>query len=154
MIYNSSAWSQSSPSVTDSNFNLFLSLTATANTYAKTIIDGDKAVLAGDAAVVGDDTVRAVGTGEKSKMYVKWSSNVDSKRVFDNRHYCLHCCKSSTNLTKHLLNKHKNEERIKHIMMEPKKSENRTHLLEMVRNLGDYQHNCEVRRRGEGEIVP
>jgi len=38
-------------------------------------------------------------------------------------------------------------------MMQTKKSGNRTRVLEMVRNLGDYNHNCEVRRRGEGEIV-
>jgi len=26
--------------------------------------------------------------------------------------------------------------------------------LELVRNLGDYRHNCEVRSKGEGEIIP
>jgi len=25
---------------------------------------------------------------------------------------------------------------------------------ELVRNLGDYRHNCEVRSKGEGEIIP
>jgi hypothetical protein len=43
----------------------------------------------------------------KEKMYVKWSSDHNGKRVFDKKHYCLFCRKASTNLTKHLLNSHK-----------------------------------------------
>ena len=52
-------------------------------------------------------------TGPK-KMYVKCSSNVKGKRVFDKNHYC---SKSSTNLTKHLFNKHKDEVCITQLMM-------------------------------------
>ena len=50
-----------------------------------------------------------VKSSEKPKMYVKWSSNVRGKRVFDKKHVCLFCEKSSTNLTKHLLNAHTDE---------------------------------------------
>jgi len=90
----------------------------------------------------------------KTKMYVKCSSNVNGKRVFDKKHCCLYCSKSSTNLTKHLLNKHKDEVRIKQIMMQAKMSQERKLQLELVRNLGDYKHNCDGRSKGEGEIIP
>ena len=86
------------------------------------------------------------------KMYVKCSSNVKGKRVFDKNHYCLYCSKSSTNLTKYLFNKHKDEVHIKQIMMHTKMSPE--WKLELVRNLGDYRENCEVRSKGGYEIIP
>ena len=107
-------------------------------------------------AEVGSSVPAAVienATGPK-KMYVKCSSNFKGKRVFDKKHYCFYCSKSSTNITKHLLNKHKDEERIKQIIMQTKMSQERKLQLELVRNLGDYKHNCEVRSTGEGEIIP
>ena len=39
-------------------------------------------------------------------------------------------------------------------MMHTKISQEWKLQLELVRNLGDYRHNCEVRSKGEGEIIP
>ena len=90
----------------------------------------------------------------RPKLYVKWSSNSRGKRVFDKRHYCVYCSKASTNLSKHLVKKHRNEERIKQVLMQTTGSRQRKLLLEYVRNLGDYKHNCAVMSKGEGEIIP
>jgi len=64
-----------------------------------------------DAKPLGQERVRP-------KMYVKWSANTHRKRVFDKQHYCLYCNKANTNLSKHMLNKQKNEERIEEICMQ------------------------------------
>jgi len=85
---------------------------------------------------------------------VKCSSNVKGKRVFDKKHYCLYCSKSSTNLTKYLFSKHKDEVCIKQIMMQTKISQERKLQPELVRNLGGYRHNCDVRSKWGDEIIP
>jgi hypothetical protein len=90
----------------------------------------------------------------KEEMYVKWSSNHDGKRVFVKKHFCLFCRTASTNLTKHLLNRHKKEKVVQKILAASLKSKFRKHLLEKLRHLGDFQHNCEVKSSGEGEILP
>jgi len=94
-----------------------------------------------------------VKSSEKPKMYVKWSSNVRGKRVFDKKHVCLFCEKSSTNLTKHLLNAHTDESLVKDVLQLPKKSQERKHHLEKIGNMGDFKHNCAVRSKGESEII-
>ena len=90
----------------------------------------------------------------RPKMYVKCSSNVGNKRVFDKKHYCLFCDKGSTNLSKHLLNTHMDASYVKEVLMLPKRSCDRKHLLEKIRNLGDFKHNCAVHSKGEGVIIP
>jgi len=95
-----------------------------------------------------------VGSSEQPKIYVKCSNNVNGKRVFDKKHYCLFCDRSSTNLTKHLLNVHDSEKFFQDVLRMPKNSKERKHMLEQIRNMGDYKHNCDVRSKGEGEIIP
>jgi len=90
----------------------------------------------------------------KRKMYVKWSSNASSKWVFHKKHVCPFGEKSSTNLTKHMLNVHKEESLVKGVLQLPKNSQGRKHLLEKIRNMGDFKHNCAVHNKGEGEIIP
>src|SRR5664279_4525405 len=88
------------------------------------------------------------------RMFVKCCSTMNGKRVYDKRHYCMYCDKSSTNLSKHLLNKHKTEDHVQEIMRHPMKSLARKLALEKCRNFGDFHHNCEVIKAGEGEIIP
>jgi hypothetical protein len=115
-------------------------------------VDEDQ-VIVSDTDSDSDNSVDEDYT-RKSKLYVKVSSNMPGKCIFDKKHYCMYCNKASTNLSKHLMNKHKNEDYVKQINMQDKKSKERKFLLEKVRNLGDYAHNCEVWRKGEGEIIP
>jgi len=91
---------------------------------------------------------------QQPKIYVKCSSNTNGRRVFDKNHYCLYCSKPSTNLRKHLWAKHKDEDYVKDVLTQAKHSKKRKLLLDKLRNLGDFQHNSEVRCRGEGEIIP
>jgi hypothetical protein len=115
-----------------------------------------------DINIVGSDTsdseVESVGeaetVAERSNIYVKCSNNVDGRRVFDKKHFCMFCNVSSTNLTKHILNRHKSEDYVKQVILKPKKSRERKLLLDKMRYLGDYRHNCEVRSSGAGEIIP
>jgi len=91
---------------------------------------------------------------DNPKVFVKCSTKMNGRRVFDKKHFCLFCAKASTNLSKHLLRKHASESIIKKVSAQSLGSSERKHLLEKVRNLGDYQHNCDVLTAGEGQIIP
>ena len=108
-----------------------------------------------DRECVADGSAEGtVSEAVKPEMYVKSSSNNNGKRVFDKKHSCLFCDKSSTNLTKHLMNVHTAKSLIQEVCQLPKKSQERKHLLEKIRNMGDFKHNCTVRSTGVGEIIP
>lgn len=58
-----------------------------------------------------------------------------------------------TQLAKHLERKHTEETDVAHAIHFPKGSKVRQTLLDQIRNKGDYEHNCQVLKSGEGEIV-
>ena len=102
-------------------------------------------------------TDKGAETNESSThpaLYVKCSNNTETKRVFDKKHFCLYCQIGSTNLSKHLLGRHSDEEYVKQIAQSQKKSKDRSFLLEKVRNLGDFLHNTKVLEDGSGELIP
>ena len=115
----------------------------------------DTLVSQDEPSPVDEMTIPAMQASEdKPKVYVKWSGNHNGRRMFDKKHYCVFCHKPCTNISKHLMKRHKDEEQVRKTTLLPKYSNERKMSLELIRNLGDYRHNCEVRQRGEGEIVP
>ncbi|XP_029935963.1 M-phase phosphoprotein 8 isoform X2 [Myripristis murdjan] len=88
------------------------------------------------------------------KVLVTTASKVDDdKQESCKRHFCLYCKMAFTQLTKHLERKHADETDVAHAVHFPKGSKIRQTLLDQIRNKGDYEHNCQVLKSGEGEIV-
>jgi hypothetical protein len=81
------------------------------------------------------------------------SRNEKGKRVWDKLHVCVYCEESFTNLTKHLLRRHKNENEVVRIRNLPKKSKIRADSLLKLRNAGDYKHNMDVLKNGNGTLI-
>lgn len=77
----------------------------------------------------------------------------DGKRVWDKAHYCVYCKKSNLKIARHLETKHIDERDVAHAFSFPVRSQERKKLLESLRNKGDWLHNLEVLKKGNGEIV-
>lgn len=78
----------------------------------------------------------------------------NGKRVYDKRNVCKFCRKLSLKVSKHLFGVHKDERDVALILSKPVGSKERLFFLEKLRNEGNFQHNCDVRKAGHGEIVP
>lgn len=89
----------------------------------------------------------------KKVLEVKPITVVDEKKESCKKHFCLYCKMAFTQLTKHLERKHAEETDVAHAVHFPKGSKVRQTLLDQIRNKGDYEHNCQVLKSGEGEIV-
>ncbi|XP_075967677.1 M-phase phosphoprotein 8 isoform X1 [Anarhichas minor] len=77
----------------------------------------------------------------------------DEKKEPCKKHFCLYCKMAYTQIAKHLERKHAEETDVAHAIHFPKGSKVRQTLLDQIRNKGDYEHNCQVLKSGEGEIV-
>ncbi|XP_026231964.1 M-phase phosphoprotein 8 isoform X2 [Anabas testudineus] len=89
----------------------------------------------------------------KKVLEIKPIAVDDEKKESCKKHFCLYCKMAFTQLTKHLERKHAEETDVAHAVHFPKGSKVRQTLLDQIRNKGDYEHNCEVLKSGEGEIV-
>ncbi|XP_047456744.1 M-phase phosphoprotein 8 isoform X2 [Mugil cephalus] len=81
------------------------------------------------------------------------SKTDEEKKEPCKKHFCLYCKMAFTQLGKHLERKHAEETDVAHAIHFPKGSKVRQSLLDQIRNKGDYEHNCQVLKSGEGEIV-
>lgn len=77
----------------------------------------------------------------------------EERRESSKKHFCLYCKMAFSQLAKHLERKHAEETDVAHAIHFPKGSKVRQNLLDQIRNKGDYEHNCQVLKSGEGEIV-
>ena len=76
------------------------------------------------------------------------------KKSYDKIHYCLFCKKAiSSKMSRHLVKVHKDEERVQKSLSLPKGSKERVHLLQMLTNEGNFEHNIAVMSQGIGQIV-
>lgn len=69
------------------------------------------------------------------------------------KHFCLYCKGAFAQLEKHLEKRHAEETDVTHAIHFPKGSKVRQSMLDQIRDKGDYEHNCQVVRSGEREIV-
>ncbi|XP_058255761.1 uncharacterized protein si:ch211-266o15.1 isoform X2 [Hemibagrus wyckioides] len=69
------------------------------------------------------------------------------------KQFCVYCQKSNTKIARHLERMHSNETDVAYALSFPKKSKRRHMLLEQLRKKGNYKHNIEVIRNGNGDIV-
>ncbi|XP_069569460.1 M-phase phosphoprotein 8 isoform X1 [Brachyistius frenatus] len=77
----------------------------------------------------------------------------EEKRDSYKKHFCFYCKMAFAQLAKHLERKHAEETDVAHAIHFPKGSKVRQSLLDQIRNKGDYEHNCQVLKSGQGEIV-
>lgn len=89
----------------------------------------------------------------KKVFEIKPMTVIDEKKDSCKKHFCLYCKMAFAQLTKHLERKHAEETDVAHAVHFPKGSKVRQTLLDQIRNRGDYEHNCQVLKSGEGEIV-
>ncbi|XP_022074150.2 M-phase phosphoprotein 8 isoform X2 [Acanthochromis polyacanthus] len=89
----------------------------------------------------------------KKVMETTPSTEKEEKKELSKKHFCLYCRMAFTQLAKHLERKHGEETDVAHAIHFPKGSKVRQTLLDQIRNKGDYEHNCQVLKSGEGEIV-
>ena len=84
------------------------------------------------------------------------SKTEQGKRKWDKTSYCYFCDKTSTscNISAYMLSVHKAEPQVAEILAKPKSSPERALLLEKLRNLGNFKHNIEVIKHGEGQLIP
>lgn len=105
------------------------------------------------------ETINITGTPESHKdsddktVKLQLCKNAAGKRVWDKMHFCVFCEKGYTNLTKHLLRKHKNEPELLQINSMSLNSKVRKDALLKLRNTGDYKHNLEILKKGNGTII-
>ncbi|XP_041857139.1 M-phase phosphoprotein 8 isoform X2 [Melanotaenia boesemani] len=89
----------------------------------------------------------------KKVLQAKASNTEGEKKESCKKHFCLYCKMAFTQLAKHLEKKHAEETDVAHAIHFPRGSKVRQTLLDQIRNKGDYEHNCQVLKSGEGEIV-
>ncbi|XP_063743201.1 M-phase phosphoprotein 8 isoform X1 [Eleginops maclovinus] len=89
----------------------------------------------------------------KKVIQLKPAKADNEKKESGKKHFCLYCKIAYTQLAKHLERRHAEETDVAHAIHFPKGSRVRQSLLDQIRNKGDYEHNCQVLKSGEGEIV-
>lgn len=77
----------------------------------------------------------------------------EEKKGSGKKHFCLYCKMAFTQLSKHLEMRHTEETDVANAIHFPKGSKIRQTPLDQICNKGDYEHNCKVKKSGEGEIV-
>lgn len=102
--------------------------------------------------------VETLTSSSESMMPSRASLKTGSKTVSAHtsctkRQFCIYCQKSNTKIARHLERMHSTETDVAYALSFPKRSKRRHMLLEQLRKKGNYQHNIEVIRSGNGDIV-
>ncbi|XP_055019807.1 uncharacterized protein LOC129411792 [Boleophthalmus pectinirostris] len=95
-----------------------------------------------------------MSTSKPSVVVPVVTKKSDGSRIYDKRQYCLFCFKPFMKMARHLERVHSNEKDVAYAIKFPKGSNERKLHLESLRNKGNYLHNAEVIKTGEGELVP
>nr|XP_033961125.1 uncharacterized protein LOC117462878 [Pseudochaenichthys georgianus] len=82
------------------------------------------------------------------------SQKKDGIRVYNKRHYCLYCSRPCAKMARHLEKAHEDKADVAKALSFPKRSKERRHQLDYIRNRGNYAHNAAVMESGNGELVP
>ncbi|XP_034082761.1 uncharacterized protein LOC117553090 isoform X2 [Gymnodraco acuticeps] len=92
------------------------------------------------------DTHQSIVVGASQKQ--------DGIRVYNKRHYCLYCSRPYAKMARHLEKAHEDKVDVAKALSFPKRSKERRHQLNYIRNRGNYAHNAAVMESGNGELVP
>lgn len=102
----------------------------------------------------GDELTTSSGSMMPSRPNLKTGSKtVRDQASCTKKQFCVYCQKSNTKIARHLERIHSNETDVAYALSFPKRSKRRHMLLEKLRKKGNYQHNIEVIRNGNGDLV-
>lgn len=111
-----------------------------------------------ETATAEQRSKKPVGSVNKTKssltLLSKRKPKPGRKNSYDKIHYCLFCNKSiCSKMSRHLVRKHKDEQRVKEALHWPEGSKQRVFLLQCITNEGNFHHNVSVMSLGVGHIV-
>jgi hypothetical protein len=87
-------------------------------------------------------------------LFTKKRKTSSCKNIYDKTQFCTFCGKrNQSKISRHLLTVHKNETKVRDILLLPKQSSQRIKLLQILANEGNFKHNVAALQKGEGEIV-
>ncbi|KAG9275033.1 hypothetical protein AMEX_G9507, partial [Astyanax mexicanus] len=78
----------------------------------------------------------------------------NGSRMYSKKQYCLFCKQGFLKITRHLERAHHTELDVARAVSFPKGSKQRRLHLELLRNKGNFVHNVEVLKSGDGKLVP
>ena len=87
-------------------------------------------------------------------LFKKANKKEGCKQVYDKVNYCTFCMKLiSSKIARHLLNVHRDQAEVMKVLLLPKRSKERLNALSLLVNEGNFKHNSQVLKSGEGQIV-
>jgi hypothetical protein len=102
----------------------------------------------------GQNCKTSLQSCEPISLQPKKNPKSGCRRSYDKRHYCIFCKKPiCSKISRHLLSVHKHEQRIVQILELPKGCPERTKLLRLITNEGNFEHNVSTLKDGRGNIV-
>lgn len=107
-----------------------------------------------DSEDAKDDFCLKTQSSVKPSVHVPNVKNINGKRAYNKRHYCLYCEKPCSKFARHLQSQHSEESAVFEAFSFPKGSKKRKLHLDYLRNQGNFAHNAVVIKKGEGELVP
>ena len=106
-----------------------------------------------DSPIGCEPITSTTSTDSHQTLFVEKANNSDH-RVWDKKQCCPYCLKLFPKLPRHLTQKHITEIDVASALAFPKKSSERRSRLDDLRNRGNYAHNIEAIKTGEGAIIP
>ena len=92
--------------------------------------------------------------GKQVSLFQKEGKKEVCKQAYDKVSYCTFCSKGITSkMARHLVTVHKDQAEVMKILLMPKRSKRRMDALSLLTNEGNFKHNSEVLKAGEGQIV-
>ena len=87
-------------------------------------------------------------------LFRRGSIKSGCKQLYDKCHYCTFCVKQiACKIAKHLVTVHRDKPRVSALVQLPKQSIERRNKLQLLENEGNFKHNVNVIKAGEGKLV-
>nr|XP_020444130.1 uncharacterized protein LOC109953088 [Monopterus albus]XP_020444131.1 uncharacterized protein LOC109953088 [Monopterus albus]XP_020444133.1 uncharacterized protein LOC109953088 [Monopterus albus] len=96
---------------------------------------------------------RTTNKKKSSELVVLPSSNIKAHRVYDKRNYCMFCSQSQTKMARHFERVHSDKAEVAAALQYPKKSRERHKIWNKLINQGNFAHNKDVLRTGNGQLA-
>nr|XP_055074191.1 uncharacterized protein LOC129453834 isoform X2 [Misgurnus anguillicaudatus] len=92
-------------------------------------------------------------SSDKKTLVQSMPSPQKKSRSYNKKQYCLYCSKPYAKMARHLEFVHRNEVEVAKAVAFPKRSKERRVQLNLLRKRGNFAHNTDVVRKGEGEMI-
>lgn len=109
--------------------------------------------LSKDKSVLALKKTRTTSLKKASEALVQQMSNSNAKGVHYKRNYCLFCSKPVVKMARHLETVHSDKAEVAVAFQHPVSSKERQMIWKKLTNQGNFAHNKEVLRTGQGELA-